>query len=88
MNVLDIYVAEHCFGCDEALRLAEEAGPHLIGVQINVRRVEEMAKNDLPDILATPSYYLNGRLLFLGNPQLKELVGKVTSGAGVKGGDA
>ncbi len=88
MNVLDIYVAEHCFGCDEALRLAEEAGPHLYGVQINVRRVEEMEKDDLPDIIATPSYYLNGRLLFLGNPELKELVGKVTSGVGVKGGDA
>ncbi len=83
VNVLDIYVAEHCFGCDEALRLAEEAGSHLTGVLINVRRVDEMAKDDLPDIIATPSYYLNGRLLFLGNPELQELVGKVTSGAGV-----
>ncbi len=77
MNLLEVYVAKHCFGCDEALKLATEISQSLPHLQVKVRNLEEMAEDDLPEIIATPSYFLNGRRLFLGNPRLEELVVKI-----------
>lgn len=79
MNVLDVYVTNHCFGCDEALRLAGEINQSLSDLKVEVRNIEEMTEGDLPEIIATPSYFFNGRLLFLGNPRLEELMEKITS---------
>jgi alkyl hydroperoxide reductase subunit AhpF len=79
MNVLDIYVARHCFGCDEAVRLAKEIGLSMPRLKVDVRNLEEMTESELPDIIATPSYFLNGHRIFLGNPRLDELVAKITS---------
>ncbi len=79
MNVLDVYVTRHCFGCDEALRLAEEIKQSLPHLEVKVKILDEMTEDDLPEIIATPSYFLNGRRLFIGNPRLEELVAKITS---------
>ncbi len=79
MNVLDVYVAKHCFGCDEALRLAEEIKQSLPSLEVQVKMLDEMEEGDLPEIIATPSYFLNGHRLFIGNPRLDELVAKITS---------
>lgn len=79
MNTLDIYVASHCFGCDEAVRLAKEISLSMPRLKVDVRHLDEMTESELPDIIATPSYFLNGRRLFLGNPRLDELVAKITS---------
>ncbi len=77
MNLLEVYVANHCFGCGEALKLATEISQSLPHLQVKVRNLEEMAENDLPEVIATPSYFFNGRRLFLGNPRLEELVAKI-----------
>ncbi len=77
MNLLEVYVAKHCFGCDEALKLAAEISQSLPHLQVKVRSLDEMTERDLPEIIATPSYFLNSRLLFLGNPRLEELVAKI-----------
>ncbi len=87
MEVLDIYVAKHCFGYEEALRMAGQIKQSLLGLQVKVTMLDEMMEGDQPDIPATPAYFLNGRLLFLGNPQLEELVGKIASPSGDKGGN-
>ena len=79
MNVLDIYVAKLCFGCEEALILSAEINKSLPYLQVKVKNLDKMMWDDLPEIIATPSYFLNGRLLFLGNPRLEELVAKITS---------
>ena len=77
MNLLEVYVAKHCFGCDEALKLATEISQSLPHLQVKVKNLDEMTEGDLPEIIATPSYFLNGRRLFLGNPRLGELVVKI-----------
>ncbi len=87
MNLLEVYVANHCFGCDEALRLATEISQSLPHLQVKVRNLDEMAADDLPEIIATPSYFLNGRRLFLGNPRLEELVAKIALFSGEKKGN-
>ncbi len=85
MNTLDIYVWRHCFGYDEAFRLAYEIGQSLPHLQVEVRIMEEISEHDLPEIIATPSYFLNGRLLFLGNPWLDELIAIIASPDSEKG---
>lgn len=87
MNVLDIYIAKHCFGCDEALRLAKEISQSLPRLEVKVRVLEEIAEGDLPEIIATPSYFLNGRRLFIGNPRLEELVLEIASRGNEEGGN-
>ena len=86
MKVLDIYVAKHCFGYEEALRMAGEIKQSLLGLQVKVSLLDEITEGDLPDIPATPAYFLNGRLLFLGNPRLEELAGKIALLSSDKGG--
>ena len=87
MNILEVYVAKHCFGCDEALRLAKEVSQSLPHLEVKVRVLEEIAEGDLPEIIATPSYFLDGRLLFMGNPRMEELVAKIASLSRRKGGN-
>ncbi len=87
MGILDVYVAKHCFGYDEALRLAKEISQSLPCLEVKVRVLEEMTEGDLPEIIATPSYFLNGRRLFIGNPRLEELVAKIASPGREKGGN-
>jgi hypothetical protein len=87
VKVLDVYVVKHCFGYEEALRLAGEIKQNLSGLQVKVTVLDEMTEGNLPNIPATPSYFLNGRLLFLGNPRLEELVDKIASLSGDKGGN-
>lgn len=79
MNFLDVYVAKHCFGHEEALRLAGEIQGGLPGLHVKVTVLDGITEGDLPDIPATPSYFLNGSLLFLGNPLLEELLNKIAS---------
>ena len=86
MKVLDIYVTRHCLGFKEALRLAREIKQRLFGLQVKVSMLDEITEGDLPDIPATPAYFLNGRLLFLGNPRLEELAGKIALLSSDKGG--
>lgn len=78
VDVLDIYVMRHCFGSDEASRLAATM-QSLSGLQVKVRMLDQLTDSDLPEVVATPSYFLNGCLLFLGNPRLEELVEKIAS---------
>ena len=72
-------------GQDEALRLATEISQSLLRIKVEVRMLEDMIESELPEIIATPSYFLNGRRLFLGNPRLEELVAKITSGSNEEG---
>lgn len=65
---LDIYIAEHCFGCQEALNIAEQARniAKLIVRVINLDAGNEMAP---PQVVAVPTYLLNGQVISLGNPR-------------------
>lgn len=87
MKVLDIYVTRHCFGFKEASRLAREIKRRLFSLQVKVIMLDEIMEGDQPDIPATPAYFLNGRLIFLGNPRLEELLGKIASSSQGRGGN-
>ena len=73
MPRLDIYVAEHCFGCDEAQRLAGAVVSRFAGLSV---RVVDLGRepDERPDsLVAVPSYVLDGRVISLGNPRQEDL---------------
>lgn len=80
--VLEIYVAKHCLGTPEALRLAGEVAELMPRFRLKLRVIDDMPAAETDFIFATPSYYLNGSLLFLGNPGLDELVERLLAVSG------
>jgi hypothetical protein len=70
---LDIYIADHCANCAEALRLATLAGT-LPQVDVRVINVDT-ARDPVPArVVAVPTYLLDGRVVSLGNPARDELL--------------
>lgn len=84
-QLCEVYVAKHCFGTTEAIRLAEEVKLRMPHIQVNLRMLDDIPAKDATFVFATPSYYLNGRLLFLGNPRVEELVARIASYDLIKG---
>ena len=75
MSQLHVYIREKCWSCQEARRLVEEVKPLFPGVEIELRDVGDERRPD--QVFATPTYILNGRTLFLGNPTIEELTLKL-----------
>ena len=73
MPRLDIYVTQHCFGCAEALRLAEAAARQFPACAVRVIDLEREPKARPNGLVAVPTYLLNGRVVALGNPRQRDL---------------
>lgn len=70
-NELTVFVSDHCFNCKESLLIAEEIKQKYPHVAVKVFNVDH-TKPDV-DIFAVPTYALNGKVVFLGNPTDKEI---------------
>ena len=69
---LNIYVADHCENCREALRLADLAAT-LPGVDVQVVSLDTY--DQIPQaVVAVPTYLLDGRVISLGNPSPEGLL--------------
>ncbi|MCP4428174.1 MAG: hypothetical protein GY803_27110 [Chloroflexi bacterium] len=73
---LRVYVADDCWSCLETRRITTD-----IASQFPEVAVELLALDDAPpdDVFAVPTYLLNGRVIFLGNPTREELSQKLTA---------
>jgi len=71
MAELHVYIAEDCWSCEEARRLVAEMKRLYPDMEIELRDVCDSRRPD--HVFATPTYILNGRTLFLGNPTQEEL---------------
>lgn len=74
---LIVFVSDHCFNCKESLLVAEEIKQQYPEVLVNVFNVDRA--RPAVDIFAVPTYALNGKVVFLGNPtddQIAELLGR------------
>lgn len=69
---LRIYVSEHCWGCQEARKIAGEIRVEFPDVRVVL--VERESAERWPDeIIATPAYVLDGKLVSWGNPARERL---------------
>jgi hypothetical protein len=74
---LKIYVAEHCWGCDEAQKIATQMRQTYSEVTVEVIDLNGAEVEQPDEIFAIPTYVLNGRVVSLGNPKpekLRELI--------------
>lgn len=74
---LRIYVAEHCWACEEAKRLAHEVGRRFARVNLELIDLAAEADRNLDDVFSVPTYVLDGRTLSLGNPRPDELFAEI-----------
>lgn len=77
MYLLQVFIADHCPGCDEALSLAEEAEARFPGLEVQVVNLDE--EGERPEaVFAVPTFLLNEEVLCLGNPERHWLFQRLT----------
>jgi hypothetical protein len=75
MSELDVYITEDCWSCQEAKRIVADIRPLFPEITIRLRDLDDPLKPSR--VFATPTYLLNGRTIFLGNPTVEELKQKL-----------
>jgi hypothetical protein len=74
-----VFVARHCYACGEARRLAQEASARFPHLEVRVVNLEDGAP--APELLvAVPTYMLDGKVVWLGNPAPEELFTRLREG--------
>lgn len=75
MLKLQVFVSDECWTCEEARRVVVDVASHSPDV---IAEVIDVANGERPaDVFAVPTYVLNGRVIFLGNPTRQELSRKL-----------
>ncbi len=74
MPILSIYILEHCYGCDEARRLADAMAARLTELRVRVVDLEREPDARPAALVAVPTYILDGKVIALGNPRQTDLV--------------
>jgi len=75
MTQLDVYISDNCWSCDETRQLVADIEPQFPGVTIELRDFDDDRRPS--KVFATPTYVLNGRTIFLGNPTREQLQQKL-----------
>ena len=76
--MLRIYVSAHCVGCATARWLAEWVQTQRPDVPLMVVDVDDPQAHVPRNIIGTPIYTWNDRVVFMGNPSEQELLERVT----------
>jgi hypothetical protein len=69
---LTVFVSDHCFNCKESLAIAESIKQNYPNIQVEIFNVDTGVRPTV-DIFAVPTYALNGKIVFLGNPTPKQI---------------
>lgn len=81
MTSLTIYILSHCPGCQEACRLAELARSRYPSLCVEVVDLDANPGARPDSVFAVPSYVLDGRLTYLGNPSEDDLCARLNATA-------
>ena len=75
--MLCIYISTHCLGCATALRLAERVRAQRPDLPMTVVDIDTPTSTVPSNVIGTPIYTWNDRVLFLGNPSEAKLLERV-----------
>ena len=75
---LHIYVDRACSVCDEARRLASLVQQKLPQLRVALIDVTQEGAHIPEQVFAVPTYLLNGKTLWLGNPNELEFLQRLT----------
>lgn len=76
---LRIYIAKHCWLCEEAVRLAEDVQMRFVELNVELIDLDAEGSVNYDGVFSTPTYIFNGRTISLGNPTPEELFAKVSA---------
>jgi hypothetical protein len=77
---LKIFIEAGCYGCLRAQEIAAEMVRRFPGVSIRLVDIGEA--EDVPEsVFAVPTYQLDGKTVFLGNPAVEELANLLAADA-------
>ena len=77
MTKLQVYISDDCWTCEETRRIVADIRPQFPQIQVELLSLNEVTRP--PTVFAVPTYVLNGRVIFLGNPIRDELRSKLHS---------
>lgn len=77
--ILRIYVGQHCWSCEEAVRLADEVKKIFSSLSVELIDLDAKECRNVDDVFSVPTYVLNGQTISLGNPTREELFAKVSA---------
>lgn len=80
MPKLHVYVTETCWACQEARSIIADIKAQFPDMEIELRDLRDERRPS--QVFATPTYVLDGRTIFLGNPTREELIKKLESVGG------
>jgi hypothetical protein len=75
--MLRIYIADHCRSCSTAFQLAERLQIERPNVPLDIVDVDDPEADVPANVIGTPMYLWNDRVLFMGNPSELELLQRV-----------
>jgi len=78
---LNIYIANHCFNCQQALDIAEQARK-IAHLEVAVINLDDANQAVPSKVVAVPTYLLDGRIVSLGNPDREAFLGELERIAG------
>ncbi|MEM7130254.1 MAG: thioredoxin family protein [Chloroflexota bacterium] len=75
---VEIFVAQHCFICEYTYEIIELIERDFPEIDLHVIDMTE-PKEPIPEVVfATPTYLLNGRVWFLGNPSPDQVIDQLS----------
>lgn len=77
MMKLQVYIANECWTCEETQRIVADVAPHFPEVTVELLDIDRCQRPD--EVFAVPTYLLNGRVVYLGNPTRDELRRKLAA---------
>ncbi len=75
--ILEVYVQAGCLGCEHAQRLAREVKRRLPQAEARIIDLALSEGQVNPAVLAVPTYMVNSRVRYLGNPHLQDLLAEL-----------
>ena len=74
---LDIYIANDCWTCEESRRIARRVEVRFPEIDVHLISLDNAERPSY--VFAAPTYVLNERVAFLGNPRWHELEQKLVA---------
>lgn len=75
--MLQIYIAQHCWGCDEALAIGHEAAQRFPRLRVEIVDLDEEGARRPEEVIAVPTFLLEDRVISLGNPKREWLFERI-----------
>ncbi len=75
MPKLDVYIEDTCWACAESRRIVTDVAPECPDVDIEIRNLDDERRPK--SVFATPTYVLDDRVIYMGNPTREELIQKL-----------